>query len=337
MARRSGKTALTRVGTVYAYFKFFATLGDLFEARFLRPLWNKYPSRESDDWEAVGLFLQGYASERQGARPDFRHVAVDVIEELRCQGQLLTNKNTTQLAWDIFCRHLKGQGLNHANNPLCPQGISYERKTGPAITYNKSIMDFLYDISMTGLQPNIVSLAKTGLELDLVDGVHGKIQEINGIGPKIASLFLRDVALFYNLTPSKDRHLLQPVDTWIQRMFEQLTQQRSTSVQDTEKIQRWMLQESVRCDVRPEAVNEGTWYFSSQVADSEYRMSKALNDLGYAETLLNEYIEAVHQEVRAWGNLLCSKGGDLLATTAVSCAPGPAPRVGLWLLRSSPN
>lgn len=289
------------------HFKFFAGLAELFEARFLRPLWNKYPSRESDDWEAVGLFLQGFAFERQGARPDYHHVAVDVVEELRGRGQPLTDENTAKLAWGICCGHLNDRNLNHANNPLCPQGTNYQRKyrgeVHPAVTHKRSVTEFLSNISKTGLQPNIVLFAKTGLELDLVEGVHGKIQEINGVGQKIASLFLRDVALFYNVTPSKDRHLLQPVDTWIQRMFEQFTLQQNTAARDTEKIQKWILQESIRCDVRPEAVNEGTWYFSSQVADSKYRMSKALNDIRYAKTLLDEHIEAIRQEVSAWEHI----------------------------------
>jgi len=292
--------------TVSSYFRFFAQLGDLFEARFLRPLWSKYPSRESDDWEAVGLFLQGYASEREGARPDYHHVAVDIVEELSRRGQPLTDGNTAQLAWDICCSHLNNEKLNHANNPLCPQGTGYEHRykgeARQATTYKKSLMEFLRDIS-TSLTSNIILFAREGLKLDQAKAAHNAIQEINGVGPKIASLFLRDVAIFYTLIPQKDRHLLQPVDTWIRRMFEQFTQQRNAGVQGTEKVQRWIVQESIRCGVRPEAVNEGAWYFGSQVADSEYRMSKALNNLAYAKTLLVEHIEAVRQEVGAWDNL----------------------------------
>lgn len=289
---------------VSGYFKFFARLGDLFEARFLRPLWERYPSRENDAWEAVGLFLDGYAFARQGARPDYSHVGVDVVLELGRRGQSVTDKNTTELAWRNFCSRLNEQKLNRANNPLCPQGTGYERKTGSAVTHSRSIIEFVCSVSETGFQPNIVVLARTGLELDRAESVHSMIGEINGIGSKIASLFLRDVAVFYDLFPSKERHLLQPVDVWVRRTCDQLMSQLNTNIADIEEIQRWILQGSLRADVRPEAVNEGIWYFSSQVAGSDYRMSKALNDLGYAKALLDEHIEAVRRELRALDNLV---------------------------------
>jgi len=296
------------------YFKFFAMLGDLFEARFLRPLWQRYPSRESDDWEAIGLFLDGYAFARQGARPDYSHVAVDVVQELARQGYHLTDKKTAHLAWYNFSSKLNDQKLNHANNPLCPCETSYERKhkgnTFQTVTNKKSVIEFIADTVVTGLPPNIVVLARDGLELDSVKGVHSKIREINGIDSKIASLFLRDVAIFYDMLcfkDRKDRCLLQPVDIWVRRTYEKLMQQGNTSEKDTDKIREWILQESLQVGVRPEAVNEGIWYFSSQVAGSEYRMSNALNDLGYAEALLDQYIQAMRREVLA----LDSLGGRL--------------------------
>jgi len=281
------------------YFKLFAQLGGLFEARFLRPLWQKYPSRETDDWEAVGVFLAGYAFERQGAKPDYRHVATDVINELARQRSLLTNENTSQLAWDLFCRYSEEVKLNYANNPLCPQATSYMRKTGSATTYSKSVIEFLHDLSASGLMANIVVFVKTGLQLDRTKDTHTAIQEINGIGSKIASLFLRDVAVMYNLSPTEDKHLLQTVDVWVKRVYEKLARQQIKNVQDVEPVQRWILEEATREGVRAEAVNAGMWYFFRQIADSNYRLSKALDDLGYAENLLVEYIGAISQEATA--------------------------------------
>jgi Holliday junction resolvasome RuvABC DNA-binding subunit len=286
-----------------SHFEFFAQLGDLFEARFLKPLWERYASRESDDWQAVGIFVAGYAFERQGAMPDYRHVAVDVAQELAQRGQLLTDENTVQLSWDLFRGRLSEEKLNYANNPFCPKGTCYERKTGSVVTYNKSVIEFLCDISRSGFQPNIVVFAKAGLTTDHAKDMHNAIQEMNGIGPKIASLFLRDVAVFYNIFPSRDRHLLQPVDIWVQRTFEQLALHEGKKTQDTEKIQRWIVENAARAGVEAEAVNEGMWYFSSQVADSDYRMSKALNNLKYARVLVAEHVEAMRQEVTAWEKL----------------------------------
>ena len=43
---------------------------------------------------------------------------------------------------------------------------------------------------------------------------------IRGVGRKIASFFLRDTALRYQIEPATDRHLLQPGDLWIRRFVE---------------------------------------------------------------------------------------------------------------------
>jgi len=281
------------------YFTFFAQLGSLFEARFLRPLWNRRPSPETDDWEAVALFLEGYASERQGASPDYHHIATDVINKLARQRAGLLSKNAPQRAWALFCIYAKNVNLNYANNPLCPQNTPYVRKTGSAITYNKSVIEFLHSLSDSGVGSNIVVFARSGLELDYAKGIHNAIQEINGIGPKIASLFLRDVAIMYDLTPTKDRYLLQPVDVWVERVFQRLAPQKVKNQQGVEPVQRWILKEATRGKVCAEVVNAGMWYFSSQIVGSNYRLSKALSNLKYAEILVEQYIEAVSQEVAA--------------------------------------
>ena len=278
------------------FFHLFAQLGMLFQARFLRPLWQKYSSRDTDDWEAVGLFLTGYAFERQGAKPDYRHVADHVVRELVRQGCLLAHPTTAEKTWKMFRKYSGEVRLNYANNPLCPQMTSYTRKTGSATTYSKSVFEFLNDLLTSGIPPNIVVLAKTGIQLNRTRDVHHALQHINGIGPKIASLFLRDIAVMYNVFPAKDRHLLQPVDVWVKRAFEKLTHHHNL---DIETIQRGIIKEAVRVGVLPEAVNQGMWYFSSQIADSEYRLSEALGDIGYANALLQEYIEAVRQEATA--------------------------------------
>jgi len=288
------------------FFQLFAQLGILFQARFLRPLWQKHSSRDTDDWEAVSIFLTGYAFERQGAKPDYRHVAADVVSGLARQGCPLIHASTAQKVWEVFCKTSGGARLNYANNPLCPQATHYTRKTGAATTYSKSLIEFLRALSKSGLGANIVVFAKTGLQSDYTADVHHAIQDINGIGSKIASLFLRDIAVMYNVFPAKDRHLLQPVDVWVKRAFEKLTPRGRP---DIETIQRGIVEEATRTGISPEAVNQGMWYFSSQVADSEYRLSKALSDLGYARSLLREYIKAVKQETAAATILV--KGGDV--------------------------
>lgn len=285
------------MNNLHEYLKFFAGLAGVFEARFMRPLWHRYPAHHSDDFDALALFLDGYAFARQGAKPDFGHAAVDVVKELRNQEQTLTGESIPQKAWDMFRTRLEDQGLNPANSPLCPSGTIYNRRrTGSSLTHGSSVLEFLRGMAEFQLSPNIVSFAKYSIQMDKVGDGHSALCTINGIGSKIASLFLRDVARFYTVFPSKDRNLLQPVDVWILRISEHLLQDKLPK----EEVADWILAQATRSNVNPEAVNEGMWYFGSEIADSKYRMSRALNDLGYAKALLDEHIEAVRREVLAW-------------------------------------
>jgi len=49
----------------------FAALGALYRVQFRNQAWKRFPDRQHCPWDGIGLFLWGYASERQGRRPDF--------------------------------------------------------------------------------------------------------------------------------------------------------------------------------------------------------------------------------------------------------------------------
>ena len=278
------------------YFRFFAELADLFEARFMKPLWLRYPDRDSDNFDALALFLDGYAFARQGAKPDFAHAAVDVVKELKTRAQSLTADSTAQLAWEMFRTRLRYKDLNEANNPLCPSGTDYTRRTGPSATYSDSVFEFLRSFEEHQIVPNIVSFVRYSLKIDKVRDAHKSLCTINGIGPKIASLFLRDVAKFYEVFPSKDRVLLQPVDVWIKRITSYMFRRDLSS----EDIPELILEHTLANDINPEAVNEGMWYFGSEIADSHYRMQSALDDLTYAKALTEEHAKAIREELLVW-------------------------------------
>jgi len=47
--------------------------------------------------------------------------------------------------------------------------------------------------------------------------------------------------------------------------------------------------ESQENEATPELVNMAIWYFGAQVATSEYRLIKALDDINYANNLFSEH------------------------------------------------
>lgn len=283
--------------------RFLAQLSHLYEGRFLKPLWDKYPDRETDDWHAVIIFLEGYAFARRGAPNDFSHAGCDVIHQLRQSGVTVADPDTPNKAWTAFSTLLNNSDLNYANNPLCPKETQYVRqyKGTPrkARTSRLSVIEFLEKLTPSGSRANPITYAKQNLESDNLKPVHQSLSGttgINGIGGKIASFFLRDVATFYCISPSKDRHLLQPVDVWIRNTTAQLMGVQTSD----EEVAKWVVQESASSGVNAEAVNQGMWYFGSQVGGSGYRVSRALNDLIYAEALLHEHIGAIRSELLVW-------------------------------------
>lgn len=284
----------------------FADFSVMFQERFMKPLWDRYPLCESDTWDALGLFLEGYAFERQGRHPDYSPAAVDSIVKAKSMGGGLEKGHVYQV-WNYFKLYLGANKLNEPNNPLCPQRTSYVHKRGCRTTTKKSVLEFLLHMSASELPPNIIVYAKAGLANDQSKAVYGKIKEINGIGSKIAAFFLRDVATFYNIFPSKNRHLLQPIDVWVRRVVKELGGPVvNPNVQDSkvdETACKWIVNESATASVNPEAVNQGMWYFATQIAGSYHRLKIAVHDPSYAEELFAQHRQALERAAKAAGSL----------------------------------
>ena len=119
-----------------------------------------------------------------------------------------------------------------------------------------------------------------------------RLDRIRGIGPKIASFFLRDLAIKYNVQVSKDRHLLQPVDVWIRRLVWLLNDRKM----EDEQVARWI---AGKCP-EPELANQGFWYFGAQIAGSDWRLQRCLADLAYARSLCEQHVATLSATATAW-------------------------------------
>ncbi len=75
--------------------------------------WGKYPKYKEDIWDALSIFLEGYAFERQGRNPGYSHAAVDVLRECK--------EMDGKAVWNCFSEKWGGTGLNIKNNPLAPK------------------------------------------------------------------------------------------------------------------------------------------------------------------------------------------------------------------------
>ena len=191
-------------------------VGDIYCALLLTP---DICGVEADQWESLKFLLKGYAFERQGRSDDYAPVAAHAIDSVRNRGgKSGLNAHSAADVWRVFRDELSGLGigLNHAVCPLCPQGERYTRhykgKIKESQTWQESIVDIAH-AQLGGL--SLLAWARNMLKAERVSAAHTILRQANGVSWKLASFFLRDIAVMYGLAPSTDRWLLQPVDVWV--------------------------------------------------------------------------------------------------------------------------
>jgi len=181
--------------------------------------------------------------------------------------------------WARFERQVKEQGKNPLHNPLF-----HERQSCSCV------IDVLRDGNRLH---NVVLDTKSKLQHGEVEEAYLFLREIRGVGPKIASFFLRDVALRYGIEPPTQRGLLQPIDVWIRRFVRSLDQK--VPLRDS-AVQEWVVDHSEY----PELANAGMWYFGARIAPQKLIYNRALSDPRYARTLAQRFAERMARAVAAW-------------------------------------
>lgn len=259
----------------------FEEVSRLHMARHVKPKWGV--RKLNDPKDAMIIFLEGYAFERQGRDPSYPHIAIDVVGN--------SKSLDPKKIWRSFSSQLNGVKLNEKNNPL------YHEKENCCCV-----------ICTFGNKKSIITSASDAIKDDKVSDFHTKLCRVRGTGPKIASLFLRDVAMWFSIIPKKNsRVLLQPVDVWIKNIVIELAPEKLANdlrddalsqKQKTEKIQSWICEHSKKsCQER---VNQGMWYFGAHIAASQFRMRKAMLDKGYADSLVEQHLDSLQSTIQAW-------------------------------------
>lgn len=281
------------------WIRLFARAGEVYEQRLSSPQWETYPTgalcsndRDKARMNALLLFLEGYAFERAGCPPYFSGLAVDVLAGIgtwppdehvvwrRFQYALSRYKRDPRevVRWAEFDAEAKDlgnclKGLNTKANPLAPKGTEFRQNGELAGSTSKESI--------------VWSAVDVGVPLDLwvrdrlereTEIACSKLSGVSGIADKIASLFMRDVACHYGVFPPLEnedgRKLLQPIDIWERRTV-QLLREGEPSKNDDE-CRAFIVQNSKDAGCSPERVNQGIWYFGSQIAETEYYLHKAM-------------------------------------------------------------
>jgi len=271
----------------------FAAFGKLYRAHFMGPNWRRCQGWEDCPWDGIGLFLWSYAFERQGRRPDFSPAALHVVRELKEEGFEIDQPKAASEAWCRFSKELGDQRLNPASSPMAPKGTRYLRRSTTLVTTQPSAIQVAGQLRQS-IVTHVLDLLRTGE----TKSAHAMVASINGVGAKIASLFLRDVGSYYGLSAITDRYLLQPIDTWIRRAAQLCL---NVSDQNSpEHVGRAIVEACQACGISPEEANEGMWYFGAIIAQSEYGLRQAIGDSGRFHTIAREYVSALRDVVAAY-------------------------------------
>ncbi len=261
------------------WMEFFERISRFYQAG-MRQLWGKYPNHATNIWDSLAIFLEGYAFERQGRRPDYFHAAVDSFTESRQQNRVVTQADVKKI-WACFRKLLKNQGLNRKNNPLYP---STNPDKEPGIGSKNSVIQVILQENITAPDSSLSTFLSNSIEQDDIRSADRLLRSIRGIGPKVSPFYLRDlvVVMAIDLSNVGNRSLLQPVDVWVERIIKTITHDQ---LMTKSNVANWIVENSHR----PELANMGIWYFGSQIATSHYIVRKALGNLKLAQSLADKY------------------------------------------------
>lgn len=264
------------MNNIQQWLQLFQDVSCFYRQMLMIPLWNKYPDYKKNVVDSLAIFLEGYAFERQGRRPDYFHVAVDSL--IHCSNAL-----TPICVWNNFKQLLNNQRLNHRNNPLYPSNNPDNIQN---INNKMSVIEVLSSFQKpVTLSQNIYNLIK--LNKNMIQSFNF-LKTIRGIGNKIASFYLRDLVVVLNLNLSniQNRVLLQPIDIWVERTVTYLAGNQNMN---KTQVANWIVTNSLQYNLNPEYINMGIWFYCSLIANSEYRLSQSLQNVNVAHSLVKDF------------------------------------------------
>ena len=123
-----------------------------------------------------------------------------------------------------------------------------------------SIINFIQSIDHHNILLYLVDLIKSRR----IANAYQQLDDIWSIGPKIASLILRDVVYVYELETilkNKDYYYLQPVDTWVHQISKHIGIVTKNDIYKNESLD--IVNKCHEFGVNPIHYNQGAWYLGT--------------------------------------------------------------------------
>ncbi len=159
--------------------------------------WKKQFENDPEaNYIALQFFLEHFAYERDVKVEAYPVIAKQTIEEV-FNGKLETvNSEQAIKAWEIYRNIADSKGINANLNPM---------------NKDKGVLTVMTEQSV----PNIANHVKTLLGQKETKKAYDFIDRIRGIGTKIASFYLRDIAYLAGLEENTNRRISSIYSHWI--------------------------------------------------------------------------------------------------------------------------
>jgi hypothetical protein len=241
----------------------------------------QFNENPADNYFALEFFLSHYAYERQGSPKAYPKIAKQTIETI-FQGKLKNvNSDQPTKAWKKF----KKIAANDFN------GINTNEKLNP-MNCSNGVLKIMVLKEVTNIANHV---KKQIIKEKKIRKAHEFIDSITGIGPKIASFYLRDIVYLADLKEEQieDQFYLQPMDTWLEQAYILIEGKKS---ENREKKQDTFVKLCEQADCSPIAFNQGAWLVGAKIAGEYNKFEKIA--LGQAES--KDIIEKYVKEQRAY-------------------------------------
>ncbi len=280
-------------------------LSEIYKSQYINDSEYVEQLKKENGYLALLVFVKSYAYERQGRAPAYPKIASECISEYYNNGgswDIPTEKDAEEiwkkykdLAKEKYNLVKKGEynqlisKVNEARNPLNDEGgiikiIAQEKIKNIALfvleKYKENETKFVYNFFV----------------------------KVRGIGPKISSYYLRDIAdkglkkkLLSNENEITDLFLLQPIDTWVDQVTDIIF---GEVIKDRVEKQRKIVALCQSAGVSSINFNQGAWILGNQLAGNFGSLKKILKDKNELLDIIKKKVEKLNDYSRILNDIM---------------------------------
>lgn len=260
---------------------------NLFQRYFFRD--SLFSEQFEDAYKALVCFVENYAYQRQGApASSYSKIAKKAIKNRFNDSIESVTLADAKETWKDYLEIAKKEYNNLKVN---------EKRN--AMKSDSGILTVMANRNIT----NLASYTKGLIQNNQTKEAHSLLTSIRGVGTKISSLYLRDIAYLGKLPESKikDQYCLQPVDTWIEQTLSIIFG--NEKPRGLREKQERIVDLCKTANVSPIAFSQGAWMWGSQIS-GDFNTFRQIAEGRNIKSIVEEHIQEMKNYVSELERLL---------------------------------